>query len=267
VIVAVAVCPGAPLLVSGLAPGLATIAQRLIDACTAAVGSLRGAERILLLTSGPRARDRGAGARRPSLRHPPGTLVSTAPLTDSRLVAGYSSVLAGAAPLAASTTTVPTPPGVGVIVGAALLDAAGVTAPTTAVELADVGGPGESPPVTGTDLAFLRGVIGGPQDRVALLIIGEGTASRGPDSPGGGHADAQAFDALLAGALASGDPAALDAAVTSGRQYASEMLWTSGPSLAALAALCADLPPTRAELPYDDAPFGVGYLVATWTWA
>ena len=44
-------------------------------------------------------------------------------------------------------------------------------------------------------------------------------------------------------------------------------MFTAGPAFTALAALWADRPPERADLLYDAAPFGVGYLVAIWTGA
>lgn len=185
-------------------------------------------------------------------------------LTDSRLATPFSSRLAlpGGVPAVQGvpgTGTVDV--GVGVLVGVALLDDAGVTSPATAIELG--GGAGFA---DGTDFDLLRAAVGGPAERVGLLVIGEGTGSRGPDSPGGGHDDARTFDASLAAALNAADPPALQEAVEAGLGRASEMVWTSGPSLGALARLCTSRPPSTGRLLYDDAPFGVGYLVATWGW-
>jgi hypothetical protein len=46
---------------------------------------------------------------------------------------------------------------------------------------------------------------------------------------------------------------------------AGELLATVDP-LAVLAALTVGDPPSSAALLYSDAPFGVGYLVASWRW-
>ncbi|QNK83385.1 hypothetical protein [Nakamurella sp. PAMC28650] len=259
-IVAAAVCPGAPLLVSGLAPTLAGAVPRLVASCAAAVGVLRATDRILLVTSGPRVRDRGVRTKTKFIRHEPGTAVSSSALGDSRSQPAFSSRLAGGRPEDGPGRW---PPGVGVVVGAALLEATGVDIPTTAIELGDPDDPAE----TDQCPEVLAAVGGSAAERIGLLIIGEGSASRGSDSPGGGHDGAQAFDARVAAALATGDPAALGAAVRAGRRQAKELVWTSGPSLGALAGLCAQVPPSCAALLYDEAPFGVGYLVATWTWA
>jgi hypothetical protein len=95
-------------------------------------------------------------------------------------------------------------------------------------------------------------------DSPSYLVLADGTAKRTLKAPG--HLDdrAEAFDAALEAALAAGDPAgllALDAGLA-------EELWVRGlPALRAAAALPG---PWEAEVLYAGAPFGVGYVVATW---
>ncbi|MET3806993.1 hypothetical protein ABIB25_004013 [Nakamurella sp. UYEF19] len=281
-IVGVAVCPGAPFLVAGLAPALERSARGLSDTCAAAVARLAGADRILLITSGPRARDLGVPAARRSVLHPSGTTVTSAPLTDSRLPPLFEGRLAGGSDLgAAPIAGAPVPlfprvgmsPGVGVIVGAALLAQSHLEIPTVAIELAAAAadadaGAGLQGAADAVDPALdLLHAACRSSDRVALLVVADGSASRGPDSPGGGHLGAAPLDAALAAALASGSPRDLADAVDFVGDDAGALLFTSGPAFAALADLTAATPPGRATLFYDDAPLGIGYLVATWSWS
>ncbi len=264
-------CPGAPLLVPGVAPGLAATVPDLVQSCRLAVARLAGADRIILLTSGPRLRDLGGRAGRPTIVHPAGLVVTSAALTGGGCGAGQG-------PAAVDV-------GVGVIVGVALLSDPQLTVPITVVEMGDQ-------EITAAELA---GAIGSSADRIGLLMIGEGSAARGEDSPAGDLGEAADLDRQLANALARGDPAALAAAVrayqrtatsqsVAPRQHtadsaqsahepdsggratlADRVMFTAGPAFAALAALWAARPPRSADLLYDAAPFGVGYLVASWS--
>ncbi len=262
-------CPGAPLLVAGLAPGLASAVPGLLESCRLAVASLAGADRILLLASGPRMRDLGARVARPTVVHPPGTLISSAGLTGSwpahfagRLSAGPALIATGAAstPNDGSTpgsgsTTAAGGAGVGVVVGVALLAAGRIDAPAVAIEVGD----------QGVSAAELYAAAGSSTDRIGVLVIGEGSAARGDDSPVGGHPAAAEFDRKLGRALAAGDPVALSAVVAARSGLADQLMFTAGPAFAALAALTADTAPDHADLLFDEAPFGVAYLVATWS--
>jgi hypothetical protein len=257
------VCPGAPLLVPGLAPSLASSVPELVKSCLAAVESLRTADRIVLLTSGPRSRDLGSAGGRPTLIHRPGTPVTSGLLTGRGMPAHFAGTLPlGTDPLEPISGSTPDADvmaqGVGVIVGAALLAAADVRSRTLAVEL---GIPSVDPEVA--DL--VEHVTRGPE-RVGLLVIAEGSASRGSDSPGGGDEGAERYDRDLASALAAGDPAQLQVAVASGLGSADSLVSTGGPALSALAALTLSRPPDSAVLLYEGAPLGVGYFVTTWSW-
>ena len=102
-------------------------------------------------------------------------------------------------------------------------------------------------------LRELRGPVG-------VLALGDGSARRSVKAPGYLDESAGAFDAAVARALAAGDPdalAGLDPTV-------GERLLAAGvPTWRALGAALAGREVT-ARLRYDDAPFGVGYLVADW---
>jgi hypothetical protein len=129
------------------------------------------------------------------------------------------------------------------LLGAWLLDQAGHTGPRLGV----------GPDDLGTALSDLPGPVG-------VLAMGDGSARRGEKAPG--HLDPAAgpFDAAVAGALASGDAAALAALDPA----EGERLLAAGvPVWRAVGAALAGLP-VEAELLHDDAPFGVGYPVATW---
>jgi hypothetical protein len=262
VIFRAAVCPGAPLLIPGVAADLAAQVPELTDACDRAVGMLRAADRLLMLCSGPRARDARARSHH-SVIHPAGTTVSSALITGTSWPASFTARLAGPPaadpPLGRPADNLPAgpPAGVGVIVGAALLERAGITAPLVAVDLAD--------PTAEVDC--LLDEAQASADRVGLLVVAEGSAGRGALPPGGGPADAELLDAALAAALAAGNPAALHAAADVDEVAAARLLFRAGPALRALADSTASHPPEQAELLLHQAPFGVGYLVAAWSWA
>jgi hypothetical protein len=106
----------------------------------------------------------------------------------------------------------------------------------------------------------LWGVPSGPLPVAdAYVVVADGTAMRTPKAPGNVDERAEAFDAAVVAALADGDPAAL------GRldgELAAE-LWVAG--LSAWRAVAGLPGPWRAHVHFADAPYGVGYVVATWT--
>jgi hypothetical protein len=129
-------------------------------------------------------------------------------------------------------------------VGAWLLDEAGWTG-------ARVGG-------TPDRLEHLVHELAGP---VAVLAMGDGSARRTLKAPGHLDPAAAPFDAAVAAALQTGDAdslAELD-------PIEGERLLAAGvPTWRAVGRLVGKRP-VGATLRYDDAPFGVGYLVADWT--
>jgi len=108
-----------------------------------------------------------------------------------------------------------------------------------------------------------RSGVGGPapdQRRTGWLVLGDASACRSVSAPGSYDARSAEFDAAVAAALASGDAAALTALDPDvarelrvsglGPWRALEDTW--GPE------------PAHARVLYDQAPYGVGYVVATW---
>ncbi|MET9324361.1 hypothetical protein ABZX75_29990 [Streptomyces sp. NPDC003038] len=97
--------------------------------------------------------------------------------------------------------------------------------------------------------------------RVALLVMGDGSACRSLKAPGYLDERAAAFDAAAARALGAADVAALaalDAELAHELQAAGRAPW----QVLAGAAEGADL---DGRLLYEDAPYGVGYFVAAWS--
>lgn len=94
-----------------------------------------------------------------------------------------------------------------------------------------------------------------------LLVVADGSASRTEKAPAALHPDAEAFDASVAKALLSGDPAALAAL---DRDLASAVSSAGRPAWRAAAAALQGAA-YAADLLADEAPYGVGYLVACWT--
>jgi aromatic ring-opening dioxygenase LigB subunit len=98
-------------------------------------------------------------------------------------------------------------------------------------------------------------------ERVALLVMGDGSACRTVKAPGYLDDRAEAFDAAAAHALGTADPGALialDALLAYELKAAGRAPW----QVLAGAGEGAGL---RGQLLYEDATYGVGYLVATWS--
>lgn len=97
-------------------------------------------------------------------------------------------------------------------------------------------------------------------ERVALLVMGDASACRTLKAPGYLDERAVAFDAEVARALRSADVAALaalDESLATDLKAAGRACW----QILAGAAEGASL---GGALLYEDAPYGVGYLVAAW---
>jgi hypothetical protein len=107
----------------------------------------------------------------------------------------------------------------------------------------------------------LADALAGLPGSVGVLALGDGSARRTVKAPGYLDDAAEPFDAAVAAALAAGDAAALadlDAAEGERLLAAGIPVWRAvGRAVTGRAV--------TAELRYDEAPFGVGYLVASWT--
>jgi hypothetical protein len=112
----------------------------------------------------------------------------------------------------------------------------------------------------GTGPDGLAGVLAGLDGPVGVLAMGDGSARRTLKAPGYLDPAAGPFDAAVAAALAAGDApalAALDPAE-------GERLMAAGvPTWRAVGAALTGRAVT-GRLHADEAPFGVGYLVADW---
>lgn len=134
--------------------------------------------------------------------------------------------------------------------GAWLLDRCGAGPERTYVGVADTESP-EACARLGQELAL---------EDVRLLVVGDGSACRSEKAPGSLDPRAEPFDAAVADALAAGDPAAL---LALDAQVARELLAAGRAPWQVLAGAAGQTRST-AELRSATAPYGVGYVVATW---
>ena len=285
-------CPGAPLLIDGVADTIAGRQQPLAAACRLALSRLPDCDAVLLLSTGSPETTLAAGAGSRLLL--PGSIITTTSIRRSDLAgehritlpsarnapagnapagnapagnapvgnAPVGSAPVGSAPVGNATagdapapnSTARSATAVGTVVGASLLAAVSNHAPVTALEI--LGDPAAAVAVLAkrTNSA----------ERVAVVVIADGSACHGDDAPGRHDDRAAHFDAALAEALAAGAPDRL-ALACADRSLASDLLATVDP-LAVLARLTVGRPPNSAELLYFGAPLGVGYLVASWRW-
>ncbi|MEV6161765.1 class III extradiol dioxygenase subunit B-like domain-containing protein [Streptomyces sp. NPDC052052] len=237
-LVAAAVCPCPPLLVPEVAAGAAPELDDLRAACAKALGVLTAARPDLLIVVGP-ADPAGRG---PHPEGATGTFRGFGVDLGVRLGRERGPVVAER----------PLPPSLAV--GAWLL--ARTPWDEAPVEGLGVGESLETARCTdtGRDLSARA-------DRVALLVMGDGSACRTVKAPGYLDVRAEAFDAAAAHALGTADVDAvnaLDESLAYELKAAGRAPW----QVLAGAAEGADL---DGRLLYEDAPYGVGYLVATWS--
>lgn len=231
VLVAAAVCPHPPLLIPGVTAGAAPETDALRAACDATVGELVAAEPdvIALIGTGPEASAFGAGAW--------GTF------------AGYGvDVRAG---LPGADTSDPVLP-LALTVGAWLLARSSYAGESQAWSV-----PADLP---SSEAAALGVEIAGCAPRVGLLVLGDGSARRSVAAPGYLDDRAGPFDAGVATALTTVD---LDALLDLDVGLADELLAVGRAPWQVLAGAAWGRD-WRSDLTYDDAPYGVGYLVASW---
>jgi hypothetical protein len=107
----------------------------------------------------------------------------------------------------------------------------------------------------------------GPSDPVpqlasdcVLLVVGDGSSTRTPKAPGSYDPRGESWDRALVAALRSGDPAALahlDAVLACAVLADGVAAWHAAARLMAGRTYAADLR-------FDEAPYGVDYVVARW---
>jgi hypothetical protein len=285
-IVSAAVCPHPPLLVPAVAAGAADELDELRAACLAAIDQLTAAhpDRLVIIGSGPLTGTRyaadtpgtfasyGAPAVRVGSTPPTaqadsaesrvwaGSVESDAPARSESLAGSESAEseslvefesVAGSESLGGFVEQgLP----LSLLIGMWLVEQSkAANVPRTAVTVAA----DETP----TACAELGQELAAGNDRVALLVMGDGSARRSEHSPVHLHPRAELFDSTVAAALDLADCvtlAALDPDLATDLHAAGRAPW----QVLAGAAASADL---QGALTYHAAPYGVGYLVALWT--
>ncbi|MFI7434983.1 hypothetical protein [Micromonospora haikouensis] len=252
-LVAAAVCPHPPLIVPELAGAAAAELDELRRAADAAVARLLACapDGLVLLGTGPATgwiAPPAVGSFRPwgadlSVPLPAG-------LHDDSPLPAHAAPVAGDAPATADAPTLP----LSLAVGAWLLARHRVGVPVDAAQVAAGATPAE--------LAGLAGQVHQHRPRVALLVLGDGSACHGTNAPGYADPLAGAYDDGVARALADADAEALlglDPALSARLKVAGRAPW----QVLAGAARAAG-GDWRGDLTYHAAPYGVGYFVATW---
>ena len=233
VLVAAAVCPHPPLLVPGVAAGATGETADLRATCDAAVAALLAARPDLVVVVG--AADRMG----PFEADAWGSLRAYGVAVD-----------VGRSPGVGADGTLP----LSLTLGRWLLDRAAATEVPAPVLLFGVAADADRDRCLEVGAA-----LAGRAARVGMLVMGDGTGRRTP-KPGYLDGRAEPFDARVAEAFAAGDPSAL-AGLDVG--LADELL-VQGRAAWQVLAGAADGQRWRGAVTYDAAPYGVGYLVATW---
>ncbi|MGW5432589.1 class III extradiol dioxygenase subunit B-like domain-containing protein [Streptomyces sp. NPDC004059] len=236
-LVAAAVCPCPPLLVPEVAAGAAAEMDAARSACVDALGVLAAARPDLLVVVGP-AEQSGRGS------FPQGTSGSFRGFgVDVEVRLGLAEDTVSGREL---------PPSLAV--GAWLLERTGWAD-------APIEGLGVGEPLAPERCIGVGREIGARDGRVALLVMGDASACRTVKAPGYLDERAAPFDAEVARALGAADVAAVQALEA---ELAYE-LKASGRAPWQVLAGAAEGANLSGALLYEDAPYGVGYVVATWS--
>ncbi|MGW7524616.1 class III extradiol dioxygenase subunit B-like domain-containing protein [Streptomyces sp. NPDC054783] len=236
-LVAAAVCPCPPVLVPEVAAGAAPELDAARSACSDALGVLAAARPDLLVVVGP-AEQSGRGS---FPQGAPGSFRGFGVDVEVRL-----------GPAGDTVSERELPPSLAV--GAWLLE-------RTDWADAPIEGLGVGEPLAPERCAEAGREIGAKARRVALLVMGDASACRTVKAPGYLDERAAPFDAEVARALGAADLAAvqaLDAGLAAELKASGRAPW----QVLAGAAEGANL---SGALLYEDAPYGVGYVVAAWS--
>ncbi|WNM30663.1 class III extradiol dioxygenase subunit B-like domain-containing protein [Streptomyces sp. Li-HN-5-11] len=236
-LVAAAVCPCPPLLVPEVAAGAASELEALRAACVDALGVLAAARPDRLVVVGPA----GQPGRGP---YPEGARGSFRGFgVDLGVRLGRDTGSASGREL---------PPSLAV--AAWLLERTGWSD-------APVEGLGVGEPLAPERCSAAGRDIAGRPERTALLVMGDASACRSLKAPGYLDERSEPFDAEVARALGAADVAALRALDAGLAQE----LKASGRAPWQVLAGAAEGAGLSGALLYEDAPYGVGYLVAAWS--
>jgi hypothetical protein len=239
-LIAAAVCPCPPLLVPEVAAGAAGELDALRAACLDAVGVLAAARPERLIVVGPAERD----GRGPHPQGTPGSFDGFGVPLDVRL-GGWGE----AAPEASERMLPPS-----LAVAAWLLE-------RERWQAAPVEGLGVGEPLASERCREVGRELATQAERVALLVMGDGSACRSLKAPGYLDERAAAFDAEVARALGAADVGALAAL---DEELAAELKAAGRAPLQVLAG-AGEGAALKGELRYEAAPYGVGYFVAMWS--
>ncbi|WP_329320865.1 MULTISPECIES: class III extradiol dioxygenase subunit B-like domain-containing protein [unclassified Streptomyces] len=238
-LVAAAACPCPPLLVPEVAAGAAPELAAARDACADALGVLAASRPDLLVVVGP-AEEAAHGSYPEGT---PGSFHGFGVDLGVRLGQGGASAASPGRALPPSLS-----------VAAWLLE-------RTDWSHAPVEGLAVAEPLTGERCRAAGARAAGRAARVALLVMGDGSACRTLKAPGYLDERSADFDAAVARALGTADVAALralDAGLARELKASGRAPW----QVLAGAAEDAGL---GGALLYEDAPYGVGYVVAAWS--
>jgi hypothetical protein len=248
-LLAAAVCPHPPLLVPQVGAGEPVAAR---DPAAAAVRRLAATRPDVIVVIGADAS--GADASAVGTRHYPGSAVGD--------FAGFGVPLRVALEPARAAGDPVLP--LSLSVGAWLLAAAGWSGAARGV-----GVPARTAPAVAAAIgADLVRAAEGADERLALLVMGDGSARRSLRAPGGLDERGDPFDADVIRALRAADPEALlalDPVLATDLLVAGLVPWQV--LAGALLAAAPDNTARRSwqgSILYADAPYGVGYLVAVW---
>ncbi|GGT09489.1 class III extradiol dioxygenase subunit B-like domain-containing protein [Streptomyces chromofuscus] len=242
-LVAAAVCPCPPLLVPAVAAGAAPELDAARAACTDALGVLAAVRPDRLIVVGPTRQEDAE-------TYPEGTPGSFRGFgVDVGVRLGRETAAGVEADAGARR---PLPPSLAV--AAWLLERTGWSdAPIEGLAVGESLARDQCTAI-GRDLAARAG-------RVALLVMGDASACRTLKAPGYLDERAEPFDAAAGRALGAADLAALRALDV---ELARQLMVSGRAPWQVLAGAATDADLTGTLL-YEDAPYGVGYVVASWS--
>lgn len=227
-IVSAAVCPHPPLLVPAVAGGAAAELDVLRAACLTAIDQLADADALVIVGAGP------------------------ATGTQYEISAGGSFGPYGAPSVRVGSGEAVLP--LSLTMGSWLVSQSKAAGLPTVMRTVATDETLEACLTFGQELAASN-------DRLALLVMGDGSARRSEHSPVHLHPRAEIFDSTVAAALSLADTttlAALDPELASELKAAGRAPWQVLAGATASASYTGDLL-------YHAAPYGVGYFVAAWS--
>jgi hypothetical protein len=236
VITAAALCPAPPLLVRGLT-GAAEVLPDLRRACLDAIAELATSEPYVIAVVGTADRT--------------GRWDASAALDLHALAPGSGYLATGRSAPAGRPTAGATGLPLTLGVGAWLLGASGYRGERI------LHGLGQDASVA--QCADAGATIGAARERVALLVMADGSARRTRQAPGYFDERCESFDAEVERAIREGD---LGALLRIDSELARELMATGRPAWQALAGAMEGLQ-VASEVRFCDDPFGVAYLVAS----